>query len=140
MVIKVLSFIFTAFVIMIFGLAISCKSVEKVGTVEKAAEPKAETVKMIVEDTAEPPEEVAAGEKAEAAEVVATIEIAEPPEEVAAEEIAEAVVAEEIAEVTEEVAEEVTEEAFETAEEVTEEVIYSADIITEETAEKDAEE
>ncbi len=145
MVIKGISFLFTVFVIMIFGLAISCKSVEKVGTVEKAAEPKAETVKMIVEDTTEPPEEVAAGEKAEAAEVVATIEIAEAvvaeeiaevAEEVAAEEMAEAVVAEEIAEA----AEEVTEEAAETAEEVTEEVIYSADIITEETAEKDAEE
>ncbi len=42
MIVKRISFIFTAFVIMIFGLAIGCKSVEKVGTVEKAAEPKAE--------------------------------------------------------------------------------------------------
>ncbi|MFQ5713856.1 MAG: hypothetical protein ACE5GU_07485 [Candidatus Scalinduaceae bacterium] len=78
MVIKRISLIFTAFVIMIFGLAISCTSIEKVETVEKVAEPKAETVKKIVEDTAEPPEEVAeeASETAEKAaeETAATVE------------------------------------------------------------------
>ena len=55
------SFIFTVFVIMIFGLAISCTSIEKVETVEK----------VVAEEKAEATEEVTAEETAETAETVA---------------------------------------------------------------------
>ncbi len=69
MVIKSISFMFTAFVIMIFGLAISCTSIEKVETVEKVAEPEAEAAEEVAaEEKAEATEEVAAEEKAETTE------------------------------------------------------------------------
>ncbi len=70
MVIKSISFIFAAFVIMIFGLAISCTSIEKVETVEKVAEPEAEHPKA-EHPKAEATEEVAAEEKAETTEKAA---------------------------------------------------------------------
>ena len=65
MAVRRISFIYTVFVIMIFGLAISCTSIEKVETVEKvAAEETAEAVETVAEAT----EEAAAEEKAEATE------------------------------------------------------------------------
>jgi C4-dicarboxylate-specific signal transduction histidine kinase len=69
MVIKSISFMFTAFVIMIFGLAISCTSIEKVETVEKAAEATAETAEEVTEATADTVEK-AAEATAETAEKV----------------------------------------------------------------------
>ena len=72
MVIKSISFMFTAFVIMIFGLAISCTSIEKVETVEQVAEPQAEAAEEVAaEEKAEATEEVAAEEKAETTEKAA---------------------------------------------------------------------
>ncbi len=80
MVIKGISFVFAAFVIMIFGLAISCTSIEKVETVEKA-EPKVEaaeevaaTVEKAAEATVESTEEVAAEVKATAETAAKTVE------------------------------------------------------------------
>ncbi len=80
MVIRSISFMFTAFVIMIFGLAISCTSIEKVETVEQVAEPQAEAAEEVAaEATAEATEEVAAEATAETTEeaVEATAETAE---------------------------------------------------------------
>ena len=76
MVIRSISFMFTAFVIMIFGLAISCTSIEKVETVEQVAEPQAEAAEEVAaEEKAEATEEVAAEATEEAVE--ATAETAE---------------------------------------------------------------
>ncbi len=79
MVIRSISFMFTAFVIMIFGLAISCTSIEKVETVEQVAEPQAEAAEEVAaEATAETTEEAveATAETTEEA-VEATAETAE---------------------------------------------------------------